>query len=62
MIRVIEAQASDDAQLLPGQRREQLFDGEDMLGYLRRGIECGAGDLIRFDWLTFCKCQPDCTP
>ena len=38
VIGVVEAQAANNAQLFPGQRREQLFDGEDILGYLRCGI------------------------
>lgn len=51
MIRVVEAQTSNDPEFPTREGGKELFDGENRLGDLRAGVEYRADDFVGFDGL-----------
>lgn len=60
MVRIVEAQASDDLEFLAREGGEELFDGKNRVGDLCGGVECRADDFVGFDGLLVPCGKTDC--
>ena len=60
MVGVVEPEAAHDADLLAGERREEVLHGEHLVRDLRGGVEGAADDLVRLDGLPLVDSQSHC--
>lgn len=57
MVSIVQSKATDNSNLLPRKRREELLNGQHVVRDLSGGIEGRAEDFVRFDSLLLVECH-----